>query len=330
MLDNDFFTQYQKHLVWFANTSFGRWFFQLSHSLPHDKRIIKITPNSYTWLDKVTKQKIYFTSDFRNNPRFSSRINLLFRWLPIYAEKRIETNGKWFIKPVLGLTTSTFYPDANAHDGVVYQSYGSGSGQAWGTIRGLATSNNVIDSPNPDSVAVGYTTDTASPKWREMFRSMFLFDTSSIGDSDTINSATLSLYGASKTKGADIPTTGIIPVASTPASNTNIVTADYDQFGSTAFASEITYTNWSTAGYNDFALNASGLANISKTGVSKFGFRTTADQSNTEPTGDIYYNQTLRMGCYYVAQTGTDNDPKLVVVHTTPATIKTLAALGVG
>ncbi len=84
-------------------------------------------------------------------------------------------------------------------------------------------------------------------------------------------------------------------------------------------ASSISQASWNNAGYNDFTLNAAGLAQITKGGISKFGLReVTYDVGNVDPN-------TVSPGsdCYsYVVpkssnQGGTTNDPKLVVIYTT-------------
>ena len=78
----------------------------------------------------------------------------------------------------------------------------------------------------------------------------------------------------------------------------------------------ITIASWSTAGYNNFTLNAAGISNINKTGASWFGTRLSGDFDNSEPV----YSASLiaRVNIYLADNTGTTNDPKLVVIHTTP------------
>ncbi len=100
-------------------------------------------------------------------------------------------------------------------------------------------------------------------------------------------------------------------------SNNALVVGDYGNTGSTEFSTAITYTNWSTTGYNDFALNASGLAAISKTGVSKFSTRNANyDVANVAPPWRV--DAGTHIIAYAADQAGTANDPKLVVVHSVP------------
>ena len=164
-----------------------------------------------------------------------------------------------------GSTTSTFYPDANPEstsvDGYVAR---TGVDETFSTIRGGAgtTAN---DSDNDE----GYATliaSTTSNQYAQMFRSIVLFDTSSIPDGDTISSATISFYGNFKFNGLGSTNLEMDVTASTPAANTSLVAADYQQLGSTSFGS-VSYASYSTTGYNDITLNSSGLADISKTRV---------------------------------------------------------------
>jgi hypothetical protein len=146
-------------------------------------------------------------------------------------------------------------------------------------------------------------------------RALTLFDTSSIPDTDTISSGTVSLYGFSK--GASMTNTGFGPYGNaTPASNTSLAASDYGQIGATQLASEMTIVAFSTSAYNAFTLNASGLAVISKTGVTKIGWRLKNDADNSAPTwaegGQVI------VAPYSADQAGTANDPKLVVTHAPP------------
>jgi len=93
------------------------------------------------------------------------------------------------------------------------------------------------------------------------------------------------------------------------------VAADYAlaNFGSTRFVdSDILISGITTGAYNDFTLNASGIANIAKTGISKFGYRHAVDIDNSAPTwgsgADSYFTASF-------SDTGS-NQPKLDVTFT--------------
>jgi hypothetical protein len=104
-------------------------------------------------------------------------------------------------------------------------------------------------------------------------------------------------------------------------STDSLSTADFDTLGTTAFCdTAITYSSWSTVAYNDFSLNSSGLSNISKTGISKFGGRFVADASGEAPTWSTEGTTSILA---YMADYGS-NKPKLVVEHASagPAGLK--------
>jgi hypothetical protein len=125
-------------------------------------------------------------------------------------------------------------------------------------------------------------------QYQYLHRSIFLFDTSSIGSSNTLTGAVLSLY-ISQVQ-VPINTNNYYRtyiVSSNPASNTALVAADYSTLGSTSFCDGGLYvctTAEAVVNYNLYQyydLNSSGLSNISKTSVSKFGLKTGFDMNTT-------------------------------------------------
>jgi hypothetical protein len=86
--------------------------------------------------------------------------------------------------------------------------------------------------------------------------------------------------------------------------------------GSTAWSNVVTYANW-TGTYIDFTYNATGLGLISKIGITKTALRNANyDVAATLPA---WISATYSALSGYMAdQTGTTNDPKLVVTYTIP------------
>ena len=207
-----------------------------------------------------------------------------------------------------GNTTSTFFPSL---DGRLAQSI---AGTAWATIR---TGNASHDDPNSTNDNGGRAGADAGG-WDAMTRSSVLFDSSAIDDGDTIDSATFSMSSDTE---SDQYNQAVVMINTDPASTSDLAVADWYRnsliFGGgtdQATAVKDITTDWVTTGYNDFTLSATGLGNVSKTGLSKFGIALSGDQSNTEPTpsAGVAANVTV----YFSEQAGTDNDPKLVVEHT--------------
>src|SRR3989344_2533141 len=230
---------------------------------------------------------------------------------PLYA--RLHDTSKFaFVKRALA-TTDTFYPNPNPEttsvDGIMART----TDGTWTEVRtGIGESSS-------DTLLLGsFRLQSAATTnvWSELDRAIFGFDTSSIPDTDTIDSATVSFYGSSRT---DNFSQSIVLDRRVPTSPTAITTGDYNLSGWNVVeqaTGRITIASLSITGYNDFTLNATGLSNISKTGVSWYGLRLSADFDNSEPTWAASLNANINV--YFADQTGTDKDPKLVVVHTAP------------
>lgn len=218
----------------------------------------------------------------------------------------IGKEGSQVLSGKVGNTTSTFYSAAGAVSPVDGYS-GKDDSDVWSTTRNATDGN----SANNTSVLIEHRNlfgNGNGAGFFTLFRAFHLFDTSSIPDADIISSATLSIFGNSKTIAGSEER--LVVVSGNPASNSTISTADYDQAGAVSFGE--TGTTFDTTAYNNVTLNASGLSNISLTGITKFGIKGYYDFSNTTPTATADMVDT-----YYAAdQTGTINDPKLVIEHT--------------
>lgn len=70
-------------------------------------------------------------------------------------------------------------------------------------------------------------------------------------------------------------------------------------------------------GYNNFTLDANGIANVSLTGISKFWTRLNWDTDNSFG-GTWSSNKSSYYNSYLADQTGTSNDPKLTITYTLP------------
>ena len=160
-------------------------------------------------------------------------------------------------------------------------------------------------------------TYSATNLWGSLYRSFYSFDTSSLGAGASISGATFGYYGYSKSDGLSC-TPSVNLYGWVPSSNANtLVNGDYSKRGTTAFCdTPITYSGWSTSGYNNFALNASGIGNISKTGVSCFSLLNDSyDVAGTQPNWVTSAASYLRG---YTSDNGS-NEPQLVVTYTSGA-----------
>ena len=108
----------------------------------------------------------------------------------------------------------------------------------------------------------------------------------------------------------------IAVVSSNPTSNTSAAVGDFSLFGTTAYSNTIDLSSMSTGVYVDWTINATGLAAINTSGITKFGFREGHDIINSAYAGA--YDTVNSIITYAAEQAGTTKDPKLVVVHTSP------------
>ena len=315
MNENVWFAINQPLLLWLANTDYGR--------------DLLCIPKIYNPIMEISKRHVkselepgLFLSDFRIGAKYANIIR--GNW------KDFKKAQKWYYdrfdpthllpfkyksQPLLVATTTTVYPDPDPEttttDGYVGR---VGVDEAFSTIRAGA-GNDASDS----STLLGQaflSSSATSNQYDQLYRGIALFDTSSIADTDVVSAAVLSTYGFDKVDDGSLLTSaqaGVAVVASTPASNTALVNADYGQTGSTRFATDIAYDSYATLAYNDFTLNSDGRAAVSVTGVSKFGFRQAIDLDAGSPTWVSAVSKYVRANSADVALTTTD--PKLVVTH---------------
>lgn len=327
--EEQWFASMQSILVPMANTAFGRELLCIEKTYP---RIIRVQPSAVT----AHLGGCILLSDIRSGAKFANVIR--HRWQEFLSYSRyFLANVTVPVSPLTRFalsvvnTTDTFFPEAdpatNAMDAALARS-SAGAGETFTTIR---TSTGTSVSASGTSIEAYLKASATSNQFNEMDRNLVYFYTGpTIPSADTISSATISFFG----KGS--VSTGLsqsVTVTSgTSASNTTVATTDFEiaNYGSSDYiTTRIADTAWSASAYNDFTMNATGIAAIQKggTGVTKTAMRFSGDVDNSAPT----WSSGAISDCNSAASdtAGTSNDPKLVVVHTSAST-KLLASLGVG
>lgn len=284
-----------------------------------DEEVDLLLPNGYRRLIGQNKNYYFFETKVSSHTLYSHKLYPYLKALDSYNQFREGKIQRFLAQSIgligkvpVGLTITTVSPDADPEsttvDGQVRR---SGVNETFATIR--AGAGNAAFPSETSSTAGQLAASTTSNQYGTLSRFVCLFDTSSIPDTDVISSATLSLYGRNVVDGfGGSQAVGI--VTSTPASNTNIVTGDYANFGTTRQASDIDLGSWVTSAYNDFPLNATGLASISKTGITKFGARISGDIDNSAPTWGSSENA---QGGTYAKDNGS-LFPSLAITHAVP------------
>ena len=204
--------------------------------------------------------------------------------------------------------TLTVYPDAGT-GATTCDSIIRSTNAVWATARGAssgtASPTSAYDHYRSHFYAAEYIID----------RIGLTFDTSALGGGASISATVMSLYATPDYLSLSTNHANPQVVSFTPATNNSIVGDDFDQFGATGFCdSPPLLATFATGGYKDFTFNATGIAAVSATGVTRVGVRATNDINNTAPDERSYAQ------IYFADQVGTANDPKLVVTYTTGST----------
>lgn len=192
------------------------------------------------------------------------------------------------------MPTVTFYP---AVDGGLRRYTGS---ETWQQAHDATSATDVYDAAANTACVASY------PSLGLMTRGFFSFDTSSLPDTAVVTSATLTITGAAALTGS---AGSVELVASTQASNTALVANDYDNVGTTAYATGIALTSWNASGTNVFTLNSTGRSAINLTGHTLLALRHSSDINNSSPGSDNV------VPAYFSEQGGTGSDPVLSITY---------------
>jgi len=301
-IDKQFLLRYQKQVLSLVNSWFGRWFFDLKWH-PKDRKFALVLPNAVGWWKEDGQFQLEFLSaDFYTDQL--RKLKSILQLIPLAIIPSIETRAAVYAVPLLAGSVRTYNPSASYITG--YTNMDPGGANTWASLTGGAGTSGTVGSPD-----VRWNSQTGVNVWSFIRRAHFFFNTSDIGSGSTIASATFEVYFNTPIT-APSDTTSLRDlhcVSSTVSTNTTLAASDFAQVGSTSFGS-IAYGSLSTLAYNTWTLNASGLSNISKTGVSRFALRHNADLTNTAPAHNGTNNDVLayRMQGYADA-----NKPKLNV-----------------
>uniref|UniRef100_A0A6M3IZN6 Putative tail protein n=1 Tax=viral metagenome TaxID=1070528 RepID=A0A6M3IZN6_9ZZZZ len=187
----------------------------------------------------------------------------------------------------------------------------------FGTLYAATDATQVDD--NTDYLNTYIWSSNTNNKWANIWRAILLFDISALPPYAAITGIIASLYGYS-TLGANFGST-LNWYSSNPASNIAVVAADFDQVGTTAFATAIAAADFNvgTPGNStDWTFNAAGIAAAQTAsdgdGILKLSFRENHDATNTPPA----WEASKGGGCVpWSSDKGIGYKPKLVVTYLT-------------
>lgn len=311
VFSKEWFLEHQKKLLWLANTYLGKRLFRIHKDCPRGRRIIKLLPNCYTW----DNEDGTVSTDFRTHDKFAKRLyyGLKPLWYALHFWDWLFAD-RYYPELSFEFDTLTAYPAAGAVspcDGYVVR---SGVNETFTGIRSGAGTSAVNSISDFITSLYGSTT---SNQYERIRRAIYMFDTSSTPDEAVIRTGVFSIFGTGKVNTLSLSDShGGCGIGSVnPAATNDLVAADYNiaNWGSDRYATDIGYAAWSITSYNDFTFNATGIAAISKTGITKIGARSAVDIDNGTP--NWVSSGQYRLQGDYADQTGTSQDPKLVVTY---------------
>ncbi len=201
-----------------------------------------------------------------------------------------------------GAVTETFY--SSASDGFLL-----GLSSSYATAHNLSSASQVYPSWY---IYVGQAWDGSS---FQIYRTGLFFDTSSLPSDASIESAKISLYYPSSSWDNSTVDFNLTVVDGSGLSQP-LELSNYGYLLSQTTSGGMRSTSGlPSSGYVDIDLNSTGLAWISKTGITKLGLRSSRDiysQSPNSPAGEQY----LEYVAFYDIDNGGEYPPKLTITYT--------------
>lgn len=230
--------------------------------------------------------------------------------------KVVGKNGKNIVDGKLGRTTTVVYPDAGDPGTNTMDAGWTCNAASWALAYSFtACAGGVSYEPTTTYLTMGQWDNVGGANVNaQRYAANFL---TSFISSDTVDSATFSFKYHGTVSNAAGASLGIY--ANTITSNNDFTSTDgvVANFGTSQFATPATYSAINSSGvdtYFDIALNPTGIAALSTSGVSKLALRAVGEVANVDPGNRNYIDQ-----FYQADATGSTNDPKLTVV-TSPST----------
>ncbi|MCK5316330.1 MAG: hypothetical protein KAJ55_00370 [Anaerolineales bacterium] len=181
------------------------------------------------------------------------------------------------------ITTVSFYPDRHPEtttvDGQV--STTTASGTSWGDIR---TGPGTAGSDTGTTFQVVIRCDGNVDKWDVCRRGVATFDLTDYADRE-VESGEVRLWGDGSAAIDDFGGNGLVLLQSTLVTPTEIVAADFDNFGLTELGTRVLFKDWDLNNGGTFYFNTVGLEYIHLFlgQVVRYGFKIIDDYDDNEP-----------------------------------------------
>jgi len=316
MNENLWFREHQTLLLAIANHPEGKDLLCIDQNLPP---IIEIAKNHVTCLlDIDNKGQKLFRADFRVGAKWANIIR--YRWPDFvkFAKEYLpyKKSGLYRrdVSGLLAATLDTSFPDAGV-GGTTVDGHAQHSTAAddWdGVHDGVGN----LGSPTGTSINLDLRRDSGSPI-TTIGRGIMLFDTSGIGATHSVISATVSLYDRDNLVFTDNDAQAYFSIVQTNniSLDNNIVSSDYTDVGDAIdnptegidSGDRIRMEDSATSAYNDFPLNTTGKGWVDTSGITYLGIREGHDIEDV-PIADGLRN----FKRWWAADNGS-LEPKLVV-----------------
>jgi len=322
--NKDWFEEHQNTLIWLLNhwllKYWLRWILRIHKDCKFSEYIDEIKPHTY----RISLGNDIYRSDFRTHQKFSKRIYYAFRPVWYFAHffdwvllDRFEP------VPNFGFSTLTAYPDASSGsttcDGVVAR---KNVDETFATIRAGAGTH--VDNTTATDYPCGFIDSSTTNQFVHLLRSIFTFDTSTVVP--TISSTVFSIYVNNYVFTIGNDTNVIVDVS--PTANNSFVAGDFNTFTTTTLSDGNIPDNTPTNNaYNSLTFNATGNSKVGA--ITKVGMRSGWDNANSFGGSWVSVDSRSTLTIYYADQTGTSNDPKLVVTYTITSSIKSINGLDI-
>jgi PKD repeat protein len=179
-----------------------------------------------------------------------------------------------------------FVPVSAVSDTITVFTTAAGDGRVERMIPTSTTFSDIRDGPGTTGYSTGndsiarIESANVSNEFNYMDRGVLIFNTSALPDDATITSAKIGMYVIERN--ITLGNSNISLTKFTVAGTIN--SSDYQNFNDILLTDEKNISTMPSFQYHNFTLNALGRSNISLTGESGFGVRTTFDINNVQPT----------------------------------------------
>jgi PKD repeat protein len=206
--------------------------------------------------------------------------------------------------------TATFYLESTNEDSGLRR---TAVDEDWSTI--ISGDGNDVYLTNTTHTFIGMAGSTTNNQYAANVRNGYCFNTSEIPDNATVTSSYVSIYGSTGGQTALGSLTATI-TGFHPDDPQSLTAADYNKTDQNIYTTNISYSTWSTVGYNNFVFE--NLTAINSTGYTCFVVRSTKDVDGVAPTWSSGAVSVFRVTDYSDNNEGTQ--PKLNVFYTVPST----------